>query len=165
MFSSFSIYADKPFEIGDYIVIGTDSGTVKKIGLKTTRITSLQGEELVVSNKELTTVRVQNYKKMQRRRVAFTFGVVYETPKKQLESIPKMVEKIVSSVEHLEFDRCHFHEFGDSSLLFDVVYFVDTREYITYIDTRQTFNLALFSQFEKDGIAFAYPTQTLFVKK
>ena len=87
------------------------------------------------------------------------------TPKKQLESIPKMVEKIVSSVEHLEFDRCHFHEFGDSSLLFDVVYFVDTREYITYIDTRQTFNLALFSQFEKDGIAFAYPTQTLFVKK
>jgi len=165
MFSSFSIYADKPFEIGDYIVIGTDSGTVKKIGLKTTRITSLQGEELVVSNKELTTVRVQNYKKMQRRRVAFTFGVVYQTSKKQLEAIPTIVETIVSSVDHLEFDRCHFHEFGDSALLFDVVYFVDTREYSTYIDTRETFNLALFETFEKQSISFAYPTQTVFVQK
>jgi len=165
MFSSFSIYADKPFEIGDYIVIGSDSGTVKKIGLKTTRITSLQGEELVVSNKELTTVRVQNYKKMKRRRVAFTFGVVYGTSKKNLEAIPKIVEDIVSSIEHLEFDRCHFHEFGDSALLFDVVYYVDTREYDAYIDTRQAFNLALLSQFESKNIEFAYPTQTVFVKK
>ncbi len=165
MFSSFSIYADKPFEIGDYIVIGADSGTVKKIGLKTTRITTLQGEELVVSNKELTTVRVQNYKKMKRRRVAFTFGVVYDTPKKKLEMIPTKVKEIIEGVDHLEFDRCHFHEFGDSALLFDVVYYVDTREYLPYIDTRQDINLKLFEVFEKEKIEFAYPTQTVVVKK
>lgn len=165
MFSSFSIYADKPFEIGDYIVIGADSGTVKKIGLKTTRITTLQGEELVVSNKELTTVRVQNYKKMKRRRVAFTFGVTYDTQKNKLERIPETVTSIISSIEHLEFDRCHFHEFGDSALLYDVVYYVDTREYSTYIDTRQEVNLQLFEAFEKEKIEFAYPTQTVHIVK
>jgi small-conductance mechanosensitive channel len=165
MFSSFSIYADKPFEIGDYIVIGADSGTVKKIGLKTTRITTLQGEELVVSNKELTTVRVQNFKKMQSRRVAFTFGVPYETPQAKLEKIPGMLEKIISGIKRLEFDRCHFHELGDSSLLFDVVYHVDTREYDVYIDSRQEMNFELFATFEKEGVSFAYPTQTVIVQK
>lgn len=165
IFSSFSIYADKPFEIGDYIVVGDDSGTVKKIGLKTTRITTLQGEELVVSNKELTTARVQNFKKMETRRVAFSFGVTYDTPKKKLEKIPTMVENIVSGIEQLSFDRCHFHEFGDSALMFDVVYHVDTRAYAVYIDTRQEVNLQLFGAFEKEKIEFAYPTQTVYVKK
>lgn len=165
MFSSFSLYADKPFEIGDYIVVGTDGGTVKQIGLKSTRITTLQGEELVVPNKELTSVRVQNYKRMQRRRVSFTFGVVYGTRADVLKGIPDTVEHIISSVDHLAFDRCHFHEFGDSALLFEVVYYVDSQEYETYMDTRQAVNLALLTSFEKDGIAFAYPTQTLYIEK
>lgn len=165
MFSSLSIYADKPFEIGDYISIGTDSGTVKKIGLKTTRITTLQGEELVVSNKELTTVRVQNFKKMTKRRVAFSFGVTYDAPQKKVAQIPAMLEQIISPIEHLTFDRCHFHEFGDSALLFDVVYTVDTREYPIYMDTRQEINMKLLELFEKEHISFAYPTQTVYVKK
>ena len=165
LFSSFAIYFDKPFEIGDYIVLGDDSGTVKKIGLKTTRITTLQGEELVISNAELTSTRVKNFKRMRTRRAVFGFGVVYSTPTAKLKKIPEIVKKIIDRVELGDLDRVHFREFGDSALLFEVVYFVKTREYLDYMNTQQEINFAIKEAFEKEKIEMAFPTQTIFLQK
>jgi small-conductance mechanosensitive channel len=165
MFSSFSIYIDKPFKVGDYIVIGTDMGTVKRIGLKTTRIETLQGEELVVSNQELTTARVQNFKKMERRRVAFTLGVVYGIDHDKLEKIPSYIKEIVELVKFTEFDRCHFKSYGDFSLNFEVTYYVNSSEYKEYMDLNQEINLAIYKKFAEKKIEFAYPTQTVFIEK
>ncbi len=165
IFASFSIYFDKPFRVGDFIIIGGDMGTVKKIGIKTTRIESLWGQEIVVSNKDLTSTRINNYKKMQKRRVAFTFGVVYETPSVKLKKILKIMPVIFDKIELAELNRVHFKEFADFSLNFEVVYYVDTGDYNKYMDIQQEINFAIKEAFEKEGIEFAYPTQTVFVNK
>lgn len=165
LFSSFSIFIDKPFQVGDYIAIGADSGTVEKIGMKTTRIRTLLGEELVVSNKELTTARVQNFKRMEKRRDLFTLGVTYETPKEKLEKIPELVRQAVEAVEHTEFDRCHFANFGDFSLNFEIVYYMEESDYTVYMNAKQAVNLNIFEAFAKEGIEFAYPTQLVYTKK
>ena len=164
LFASLSIYMDKPFRIGDFVVIGTDKGTVEKIGIKTTRIRTLQGEELVVSNAELTTVRVQNFKKMQRRRVATQFGVTYETPQERLNEIPGIVERIFESLEGATLDRVHFASFGDFALIFELVYHVESSEYNSFMDIQQAFNFDLMERFAELGIEFAYPTQTIYTK-
>ncbi len=163
IFASFSIYFDKPFKIGDFIIIGKEMGTVKKIGIKSTRIQALQGEELIVSNKELTETRIHNFKRMSRRRIVFTFGVTYETPVDKLKKIPQIVKGIITRVELSDVDRVHFKEFGDSALMFEVVYFLNTSDYTKYMDTQQEINLAIKSEFEKEGIEMAYPTRTLYV--
>lgn len=165
LFSSFSIYFDKPFRIGDFIVIGEDMGTVERIGIKTTRIRTLQGEELVVSNAELTTARVQNYKKMQKRRIVFQFGITYETPREKVKQVPDIVKRIVDDTEGVDLDRVHFASYGDSALIFEVVYFVQSGDYTKYMDRQQQINVALLDTFAAEGIEFAYPTQTLYVKK
>lgn len=165
MFSSFSIYIDKPFRVGDYIAIGNDMGTVKRIGLKTTRIETLQGEELIISNQELTTARVQNFKKMERRRVSYSLGVIYGTDFKILEKIPTYVKEIVDAVELVDYDRCHFKSYGDFSLNFEVVYYVNSREYNDYMDLNQKINLAIYKKFSAEKIEFAYPTQTVYIEK
>jgi len=165
IFSSFSIYIDKPFKVGDFIVVGADMGNVEKIGLKTTRIRTLQGEELVISNKELTSARIQNFKKMEERRVVFNLGVTYETDAKKLAQIPEIIKNIVDPIQGVEFDRCHFKEYGDFSLNYEVVFFVKSADFAEYMDLRQQINLEIFNQFAKAKIDFAYPTQTLFVKK
>ena len=128
IFASFSIYFDKPFRIGDFIVTGKDSGTVKKIGIKTTRIASLGGQELIVSNRDLTTSRINNYKRMEKRRISFTFGVVYETPSEKLRKILVIVKDLFDKIELADFGRVHFKEFADFSLNFEVVYYVNTRD-------------------------------------
>ena len=165
LFSSFSIFIDKPFEVGDYIKIGTDSGTVERIGMKTTRLRTLVGEELVVSNKELTTARVQNFKRMERRRELFSLGVAYETSKEKLEKIPELIKQAVEVVDHTEFDRCHFSTYGDFSLNFETVYYIDEADYTVYMDARQAVNFNIFEAFAKEGIEFAYPTQLVYTKK
>jgi len=165
LFASFSIYFDKPFRVGDFVVVGTDSGTVEKIGIKTTRIRTLQGEELVVSNAELTTARVQNFKKLQRRRIVMQFGVTYETEPEQLKAIPDYVAKIFTTIEAATLDRVHFFSFGDSALLFEVVYFIESNEYMDYMNCQQTFNYALVDKFAAEKIRFAYPTQTVHLKQ
>lgn len=161
LFASFSLYFDKPFRIGDFITIGTDSGTVEKIGIKTTRIRTLQGEELVVSNAELTTARVQNFKKMQERRGSFQFGITYETPHDKVKSVNGIVERIYGAVDGARLDRVHFTTFGDSALIFDVVFYVDSPSYADYLDILEKVNFELMSKFAEVGIEFAYPTQTL----
>ena len=165
LFSSFTIYFDKPFEIGDSITIGQHRGTVKKIGLKSTRIETLQGEELVVSNNELTTTRIQNFKKMTKRRISFSLGVTYDTTSTQLKKIPKIIEKILSKIEVAELNRVHFSTFGDFSLQFDIVYYLNSKDYAVYMDTQQQINLEIKEQFEKEKIEMAFPTQTIYVEK
>ncbi len=165
LFSSFSLYFDKPFRIGDHIVIGTDAGTVEKIGIKTTRIRTLQGEELVVSNAELTTVRVQNFKKLQRRRHSTTFGVTYETHIEKLEQIKSVVVKIFDDIETADLDRVFFTTMGDFSLNFEVVYYTNSPEMKDFLTVQEKFNFALFKKFAELGIDFAYPTQVIYSKQ
>lgn len=164
LFASFSLYFDKPFRVGDFIIIGADSGNVEKIGIKSTRIRTLQGEELVVSNAELTTARVQNFKKLERRRQVMQFGVLYETPREQLKAIPGVVEQLLTEIPTATFDRAHFATFGDSALNFEVVYYTESDDYSVYMDVQQQFNFALMDKFAEMGIEFAYPTQTVYVK-
>jgi small-conductance mechanosensitive channel len=167
-FSAFSIYFDRPFEIGDFIIIGNYAGTVKKIGMKSTRLQLLQGEELIISNKELTTASIRNFKKMKRRRIDFSFGVTYNTPTPKLKKIPDIIKKIIDP-EKLEnvykLDRVHFSEFGDFSLNFDVVYYMKSQDYAVFKDTQQEINFRIKEAFEKEGIEMAFPTQTIFLEK
>ncbi|UCD14176.1 MAG: mechanosensitive ion channel family protein [Thermoplasmatales archaeon] len=165
VFSAFSIYFDRPFEIGDFIIVGEYAGTVKKIGMKSTRVKLLQGEELVLSNRELTSTSVRNFKKMKKRRIVFHFGVTYDTPIEKLEKIPDLVKKIVNSQELAEVDRVHFTEFGDFSLNFEVVFYMKKGDYVLYRDTQQQINFAIKGAFEKEGIEMAFPTQTIFLNK
>ncbi|HMB25807.1 MAG TPA: mechanosensitive ion channel family protein [Patescibacteria group bacterium] len=165
IFSSFSLYVDKPFEIGDFIAVGGDSGTVERIGLKTTRIRTLQGEELVISNKELTTARVQNFKRLEQRRVVVNLGVIYETSQTKLKAIPSITKRIIKDIKGVDFDRCHFESFGDFSLNFELVYLVNSDDYADYMEKKQEINLAIFKEFEKEKIEFAYPTQVIVLNK
>lgn len=164
IFSFFSIYFDKPFKVGDFVVVGNDSGTVKKVGIKSTRIKTLQGEELVVSNKELTSARVNNYKRLNERRVEIEFGVTYETPSAKLEKLPKTIEDIVTKIEGLKFNRAHLKKFGDFALIYEVVFIVQDSSYEIYMDLRQQFNLELIRSLEKEDIEFAYPTNRILVE-
>jgi small-conductance mechanosensitive channel len=164
LFSAFTIYFDRPFEIGDFVIIGSDLGTVKKIGMISTRIQTLQGEELVVSNRELISTRIRNFKQMQKRRIVFGFGVIYATPLSKLEKIPGMVKEIITSIEIADVDRVHFKEFGNFSLNFEVVYYINSKDYAVYMDTQQEINFKIKEAFEKEGIEMAFPTQTIFVK-
>ncbi len=165
LFSSFSIYMDKPFKVGDFIMVGTDGGTVEKIGLKITRIQTLQGEELVIGNKELTSARVQNFGVMEKRRVIFSLGVTYDTSQDKLEKIPQIIKNIIEQTDLAEFDRCHFRTYADSSLNFEIVYYINSADYTAYMDIRHQVNLAIFQKFAEAKIEFAYPTQTLYVNK
>ncbi len=165
LFSSFSIFFDKPFKEGDLIVVGGKWGTVEKIGIKSTRVRALYGEEIVFSNKELTTVQVHNMKKMEQRRTDFDIGVTYETPTEKLEKIPEIIKNIVEKEELAEFSRTHFSSFGDFSLNFTVVYFIKTPDYTDFMDTNERVFLAIKREFEKEGIEFAYPTKTIYLAK
>jgi small-conductance mechanosensitive channel len=165
IFSSFSIYFDKPFEIGDFIIVGEHMGVVKKVGIKTTRLQSIQGEEIVISNKELTSTRIQNFKKMRKRRVLLNFGLVYGTTVAKMKKADEIVKKIISKTSDVEFDRCHFMEFGDFSLRFEAVYFVDSGDFSLFRDKQEEINLEIKEKFEKEGIQMAFPTQTIHLEK
>lgn len=162
IFSFFTIYFDKPFEIGDFIAIGKDKGTITNIGIKSTRLKTLKGRELIISNKQLTGARIENYKKMEERRTVFTIGVTYETSSKKLKKIPSIINKIISEYENTRLDRAHFISFGDFSLNFEIVYFTKTPDYKKYADIRQKINFAIKEKFEEENIEFAYPTQTIY---
>jgi len=164
LFASLSITFDKPFVIGDFVVVDDFEGDVEDIGLKSTRIRSLSGEELIFSNTDLLNSRIRNYKRLEKRRISFTIGVIYGTPVEKLKKIPRMIENIITPLENVEFDRAHFKTLGDFSLDFSVVYHVLVPVYSSYLDIQQTINLEIYQQFEKEGIEFAYPTQTVMLE-
>ncbi len=163
-FSFIAIAMDKPFLIGDFIVVGQQMGTVEKIGLKTTRIRSLSGEEIVFSNSELVRSQIQNFKRMGERRVSFTFRVVYDTPLELLECIPKVVQEIIEKMPNTRFDRAHFKEFGEFALVFEVVYFLLDPSYHVYMDTQEKINLELMRRLAAMGVKLAYPTQVVLLQ-
>ncbi len=164
-FSALSIFFDKPFEVGDFIIIDELMGTVEYVGIKTTRVRSLHGEQLVFSNSDLTKSRVKNYKRMQTRRIAFKIGVVYQTESKKVKRIPELVRNIFMHVKDAKLDRVHFQSFGDFSLIYEIVYYVLSPDYNIYMDKQQEINFALKDVFEQEAIEFAYPTQSLFLSK
>jgi small-conductance mechanosensitive channel len=163
LFASLSISIDKPFVIGDFVMVDNLMGTVEHVGLKTTRLRSLDGEQIVFANTDLLRSRVRNFKRMNQRRCAFSFGVTYTTPADQLAYIPAKVEAIIKSQSQVRFGRAHFKSFGESSLDFEVVYFVLNPDYDLYMDVQQAINLSLVRHFEQQGIDFAMPTRTLHV--
>ena len=138
---------------------------MEQIGLKTTRLRSISGEQLIFSNSDLLNSRVRNYKRMQERRIVFSFGVVYSTPAAQLEEIPRRVQEIIEQQENARFDRAHFKSFGNSSLDYEVVYYVLSNDYALYMTIQQAINLALYRLFQEQEIEFAFPTRTVYVNQ
>lgn len=161
LFASLSIVLDKPFVKGDFIIFGDYLGTVEKVGVKTTRIRALSGEQIVISNANLLGERIRNYQRLYERRVESRIGIVYETPLETLKRVPGWIREAVDGAGGTRFDRAHFKEYGDSSLVFEYVYFVLTPDYNAYMDRQQAINLSLFERFSEEGVSFAYPTRTL----
>jgi small-conductance mechanosensitive channel len=164
LFASLSIVFDKPFEIGDFIVVGDMMGNVEHIGLRTTRIRSLSGEQLVFANTDLLASRIRNYKRMAERRVLFGLGVEYGTPQELLARIPELLRELVEGTADTRFDRSHFKGFGAYSLDFETVYYVLSADYNRFMDIQQELNLGIYRRFNELGIQFAFPTETLMVR-
>lgn len=163
LFSYLVIFFDKPFETGDFIVTGDKSGVVEYIGVKTTRLRTLSGEQLVMSNTDLTNSRVQNFKRMEKRRLVFSLGVTYETSIEKIKQIPVIVREIIEARQDVVFDRAHFSGFGDFSLNFEIVYYVLSGDYLLYMNRQEDIYLNILERFEEEKIDFAYPTQKLFI--
>jgi small-conductance mechanosensitive channel len=164
LLASLSIVLDKPFVLGDTIQVDEMVGTVESIGLKTTHLRSVSGEQLVLSNGDLLRSRIRNHKRMGDRRVALAFGVTYQTPPEQLERIPEMIREAVEAQDQTRFDRAHLRGLGDSSLDFEAVYFVVSPDYRIHMDRQQAILLTLLRRFEREGIALAYPTRTVLLE-
>lgn len=164
LFASLSIVFDKPFEIGDFIISGDYMGTVERIGLKTTRLRSLSGEQIVISNADLLSSRVRNYKRMAERRVVFSIGVTYGTPADVLAQIPTMVREAIEAQEKTRFDRSNFLAYGDFSLNFETVYYVLSSDYNVYAKIHEAILLTIYRRFQDAGIGFAFPTQSIHVE-
>ncbi|MHA6493602.1 mechanosensitive ion channel family protein [Pseudomonas borbori] len=161
VFASLSIGVDKPFEIGDFIVFGAVAGTIEHIGLKTTRIRSLSGEQVVCSNAELLRQTLHNYKRMNTRRIVFKFGITYDTPTEKVREVSQLVADVVKAVPDTRFDRAHFLSFGEYDLTFEVVYIVLSSDFNKYMDIQQEINLKLLDEFRQRDIQFAFPTRRL----
>jgi small-conductance mechanosensitive channel len=165
LFSYFVIFFDRPFEIGDFIIFNDKLGSIEKIGIKTTRVRALSGEQLIISNSDLTSSRVHNYKRMAERRVVFSIGITYQTPVEEVEAVPVLIKEIIEGIEGARFDRSHFRNYGDFALIFETVYYVLSPDYALYMDIQQTINLAIYRVFQERGIEFAYPTSKVFLAK
>lgn len=165
LFSSLSISLDKPFVIGDMIQVDNFYGTVEKIGLKSTRIRSISGEELIFSNSDLLNSRVQNYKRLKRRRVVILFGVLYQTTPEKLRMIPELIKSIFPKEENLTLDRIFLINFGDFSINYELVYWVENDDFAFHLENKERILLEIFDKFIEHGIEFAYPTQSIFIEK
>jgi small-conductance mechanosensitive channel len=163
LFASLSIYFDRPFDIGDFIIVDDLMGNVTRVGMRSTQVRSLSGEQLIFPNADLAKSRIKNYKRMYERRVVFSIGITYETPFEKVARVPRILREVVEDAGGVRFDRAHFQSYGDFSLNFEIVYYVLSPDYNVFMDTQPTINLALFERFEGEGIDFAYPTRTLHV--
>lgn len=165
VFCFFTIFFDKPFELGDFIIAGDQMGTVEHIGLKSTRLRALGGEQLVVSNADLTGARIRNYKTMQQRRVLFSLGVTYDTPGEKLRKIPELIQSIVEQTQEATFARANFASFGAYSLNFEIVYYVLSADYDRYMQINEQINFAIKEGFEQLGVSFAFPTTSVQIQE
>jgi len=165
LFASLSIILDKPFVIGDFLIVDDYMGSVEYVGLKTTRVRSLSGEQLILSNSDLLKSRIRNYGRMFERRVVFNIGVTYDTPRDKLRRIPDIIREAITTQDKTRFDRSHFMKYGDYALQFETVYYVLSPDYTLYMDRQQAIYFAIHESFGREHIDFAYPTQTLFVNQ
>jgi small-conductance mechanosensitive channel len=165
LFASLSITFDKPFFVGDFLIIDDFMGSVEHIGIKSTRLRSLSGEQIIMSNADLLKSRVRNYGRMNERRVVFATTVTYETPAAKLEQIPSIVRSVVEAQEGVRFDRSHFSKHAAASLDFETVYYVLSADYNRYMDIQQAINLRIHREFERLGVEFAYPTQRILLER
>lgn len=163
LFASLSIVLDRPFVVGDFIIVDDLMGTVDRVGVKTTRVRSLSGEMLVFSNSDLLKSRIRNYKQMTERRVVFVVRANYETSADKVRAIPAILRQAVEAQPKTRFDRAHFKEYGEWALVYETVYYVLAGDYNLYMDTQQAINLTILDRFAAEGIEFAYPTRTLHV--
>lgn len=163
LFSYLVIFFDKPFEIGDFIIVGENSGIVEKIGIKTSHVRSLDGQQLIMLNAEMAKSVIQNFKRLERRRIVFSIGVVYYTSSAKLKKIPELINNIIEKQKLATYDRVHLKSFGDFSINFEIVYYVESADYLTYMNIHHEICLNIFERFEKETIDFAFPTQTIFV--
>lgn len=161
LISGLSMYFDRPFDIGDFVIVGDVLGNVTKIGLRTTRIDSLGGEKVVYPNGELVSKCIRNYQRMRERRIVFHFGIEYGLSTKKVQAARDIAREVVESMEGVRFDRAHFQNFGDYSLNFEVVYYVLSADYSRYMDLQHDINMELYRRFEEEEIPFAFPTRTL----
>lgn len=163
LFASLSITLDRPFVVGDFLIVGDFMGSVEYIGIKSTRLRSLSGEQIIMSNSDLLSSRVRNYGRMNERRVVFATSITYETSMEQIEQLPGLIRQIVESQPETRFDRCHFAKHGAASLDYETVYYVLSADYNKYMDIQQTINFRLHRELTQRGVEFAYPTQKLYV--
>jgi small-conductance mechanosensitive channel len=159
--ASMSIALDKPFQIGDSLAVDDIQGTVEHIGVKSTRVRSISGEQIILANADVLKARVRNYGRMRERRSAFRLNVTYDTPPEKLRAIPAAVREVVESQPQTRFDRCHFLAFGDWALQFETVYYVTVSDYKTYADLQQTINIAIVERFAALGVDIAFATHSL----
>jgi len=164
LFAALAIVLDKPFVVGDSITVNDVSGSVEHVGLKTTRIRSVSGEQVIIANSDLLKSRIRNYKRMEHRRVVFVLDVAYDTPPDKVARIPDLVRAVVAARPKTKFDRCHFLAFAESSLRLEVVYFLLDADYDVYADTQHAINLDILRRFGAEGIAFAFPSRTIFLR-
>ena len=164
LFAYLMILIDKPFTIGQFIAVDSVSATVEKIGVRSTHLRSLRGEIVVINNSTLTSSNIENFATMQQRRMIYTIGVTYQTTADQIQSIPTTIQTIIENTNHTIFNRCHFTTFGDYSLNFEIVYYIDNRDYTLAMDIQQSINLSIMRKFEEQGIEFAFPSQTLYLE-
>lgn len=164
LFASLSIVLDKPFVLGDFIIVGDQSGTVEKIGIRTTQLRSLAGDMLIIANNDLIKSRIRNCKRMHERRVTFTLGVTYQTSPEKLAALPALLREAIERQSPVRFDRAHLKSFGPSSLDYEAVYFVLSPDHNLSLDIQQAISLWLIERLGTEGIQFAYPTQTVFLQ-
>ena len=164
LFAYLMILLDKPFAVGQFISVGSTSATVERIGVRSTHLRSLRGEQVVMSNSNLTGSTILNFAEMAQRRMIYSIGVTYDTSVEKMKAIPTMIQAIIDSKEHSTFNRCHFTEFADSSLNFELVYYIDTRDFTVALNEQQAINLEIMEAFAREGISFAFPSQTLYLE-
>ena len=164
LFAYLMILLDKPFTVGQFITVGSTSATVERIGVRSTHLRSLRGEQVVMSNSTLTGSTILNFAEMAQRRMIYSIGVTYSTSVEQMQAIPTMVQAIIDAQKHSTFNRCHFTEFADSSLNFELVYYIDTRDFTVAMNEQQAINLGIMEVFTQEGIDFAFPSRTLYLE-
>ena len=164
LFAYLMILLDKPFTVGQFISVGSTSATVERIGVRSTHLRSLRGEQVVMSNSNLTGSTILNFAEMAQRRMIYSIGVTYSTSVEQMKAIPTMVQAVIDAQAHSTFNRCHFTEFADSSLNFELVYYIDTRDFTVALNEQQAINLGIMEAFAQEGIDFAFPSRTLYLE-
>jgi small-conductance mechanosensitive channel len=159
LLASMSIAMDKPFVLGDLLTVDTLTGTVEYIGVKSTRLRSISGEQIVVSNADITKSRIRNFGRMSERRVAFEIPVVHDTPVALLKALPDAVRAIVEASPRARFERCSLLTLSETALRYELVYFVRAPQLLVYAEVQHSIMIALMEKFREMGVQFPTPAQ------